>query len=131
MNLVVDTSVLMAVLTSEPERPKLVSLTVGVDLIAPISVHCEIGKALSALLKRKRITLQQAFSALSAYEKIPLRHVEVNMMEGVRIASELNIYAYDAYLIECAFSQRISLFSLDKGLLTAARKWGVSVVEVP
>ncbi len=131
MNLVVDTSVLMAVLTSEPERPKLVSLTVGVDLIAPISVHWEIGNALSALLKRKRITLQQAFSALSAYEKIPLRHVEVSMMEAVRIASELNIYAYDAYLIECAFSQRISLLSLDKGLLTAARKWGVSVVEVP
>jgi predicted nucleic acid-binding protein len=131
MNLVVDTSVLMAVLTSEPERPKLVSLTVGVDLIAPISVHWEIGNALSALLKRKRITLQQAFSALSAYEKIPLRHVEVSMMEAVRIASELNIYAYDAYLIECAFSQRISLLSLDKGLLTAAKKWGVSVVEVP
>jgi predicted nucleic acid-binding protein len=131
MNLVVDTSVLIAVLTSEPERPKLVSLTVGVDLIAPISVHWEIGNALSALLKRKRITLQQAISALSAYEKIPLRHVEVSMMEAVRIASELNIYAYDAYLIECAFSQRISLLSLDKGLLTAARNWGVSVVEVP
>ncbi len=131
MTLVVDTSVLMAVLTCEPERSKLVSLTVGVDLIAPISVHWEIGNALSALLKRKRITLQQAFSALSAYEKIPLRHVEVSIMEAVRIAAELNIYAYDAYLIECAFSQRISLLSLDMGLLTAARKWGVSVVEVP
>ena len=131
MNLVVDTSVLLAVLTSEPERPKLISLTVGVDLIAPISVHWEIGNALSGMLKRKRITLQQAFSALSAYEKIPLRHVEVSLMEAVRIASELNIYAYDAYLIECAFSRRVALLSLDKGLLTAAKQWGVSVVEVP
>jgi predicted nucleic acid-binding protein len=131
MNLVVDTSVLMAVLTSEPERPKLISLTVGVDLIAPISVHWEIGNAMSAMLKRKRITLQQAFSALSAYEKIPLRHVEVSMVEAIRIAAELKIYAYDAYLIECAFSRRVALLSLDKGLLTAAKQWGVSIVEVP
>ena len=131
MNLVVDTSVLMAVLTSEPERPKLIALTVGVDLIAPISVHWEMGNALSAMLKRKRISLEQAFSALSAYEKIPLRHVEVSMMEAVRIASELNIDAYNAYLIECAFGRRVALLSLDNGLLTAARKWGVSVVEVP
>lgn len=131
MNLVVDTSVLMAVLTSEPERPKLISLTVGVDLIAPISVQWEIGNALSAMLKRNRITLEQAFSALSAYEKIPLRHVDVSMMEAVRIAAELKIYVYDAYLIECAFSRRVALLSLDKGLLSAAKQWGVSIMEVP
>ena len=131
MNLVVDTSVLMAVLTSEPERPKLISLTVGVDLITPLSVHWEIGNALSAMLKKKRITLPQANSALAAYEKIPLRHVDVSMVEAVRIASELKIYAYDAYLIECAFSQRVALLSLDMRLLAAAKQWGVSIVEVP
>ena len=35
MELVVDTSVLLAVLLSEPERAKLVALTADADLIAP------------------------------------------------------------------------------------------------
>jgi predicted nucleic acid-binding protein len=130
MELVVDTSVLLAVLTGEPERPKLLSLTVGADLIAPMSVHWEVGNALSAMLKRNRISLKQAQSALAAYEKIPLRHVDVSIANSIRIAAELAIYAYDAYLIECAHSRRIPLLSLDKGLHEAAKRWGVSIEEV-
>jgi predicted nucleic acid-binding protein len=130
VDLVIDTSVLLAVLTSEPERPKLISLTIGADLIAPMSVHWEVGNALSAMLKRNRITLKQAHSALAAYEKIPLRHVDVSIVNSIRIAAELSIYAYDAYLIECAHSRRIPLLSLDKGLLEAAKQWGVSIEEV-
>jgi predicted nucleic acid-binding protein len=130
MDLVIDTSVLLAVLTSEPERPKLISLTIGADLITPMSVHWEVGNALSAMLKRNRITLKQAQAALVAYEKIPLRHVDVSIVNSVRIAAELSIYAYDAYLIECAHSRRVPLLSLDEGLLEAAKRWGVSIEEV-
>jgi len=131
VDLVVDTSVLLSVLLSEPERAKLVALTAEVDLVAPGSVHWEIGNALSSMLKRQRITLEQAMSILTAYEQIPLRLVEVSMREAVSIAAEQNIYAYDAYLIACARDQRAGLLSLDKALIAAANQAGVSVLEVP
>ena len=131
MELVVDTSVLLAVLVSEPERAKLVALTADADLVAPASIHWEIGNALSSMLRRQRITIGQAMSVLAAYEQIPIRLVDVSVRDAVTIAAELNIYAYDAYFIACARDQRIGLLSLDKGQLAAARQAGVSPVEVP
>ncbi len=39
MKLIIDTSVIIAVLINEPIKKKLVKLTKGVELIAPLSVH--------------------------------------------------------------------------------------------
>ncbi len=130
MDLVVDTSVLLSVLTSEQERSKLIALTTDADLIAPGSVHWEIGNALSAMLRRKRLTLEQAQAVLHAYQRIPLRLVEVSIADSIRLASQLGLFAYDAYIIECARTRRTSLISLDKALLAAAKAAGVSVLEV-
>ena len=131
MQMVVDTSVILAVLISEPERDQIVSMTLNVGLLAPQSVHWEVGNALSAMIKRKRITTAQAMKALDAYEKIPIRFVETSLHEAVAIAAKQNLYAYDAYLVACAKEQHCSLISLDKALLTAAKAAGVAVVEVP
>jgi predicted nucleic acid-binding protein len=131
MTLVVDASILLAVLMSEPERAKIIELTKGVDLIAPASVHWEIGNALSSMLKRGRMTLVQAESLLKNYEKIPIRFVEVSLHESIRISADRKIYAYDAFLIACARDQRCRLISLDKALLQASKDSGIQVVEVP
>ena len=131
MTLVVDASVLLAVLMSEPERAKIIELTKDVDLIAPSSVHWEIGNALSSMLKRGRMTLVQAESLLKNYEKIPIRFVEVSLHESIRISADRKIYAYDAFLIACARDQRCRLISLDKALLQASKDSGIQVVEVP
>ena len=131
MTLVVDASILLAVLMSEPERAKIIELTKGVDLIAPASVHWEIGNALSSMLKRGRMTLVQAESVLKNYEKIPIRFVEVSLHESIKISADRKIYAYDAFLIACARDQRCRLISLDKALLQASKDSGIQVVEVP
>ena len=131
MNLIVDASVLIAVLTSEPERARILALTQAVDLIAPASVHWEVGNALSAMLKRGRMTLVQAESVLKNYEKIPIRFLDVSLIESMRISAERKLYAYDAYLIACARDQRCKLISLDRALLQAAKESGVQTVEVP
>ena len=131
MKLVVDTSVLVAVLVSEPERDRIIAMTENTDLIAPQSVHWEVGNALSAMVKKQRISVAQALKAVDAYEKIPIRFVETNLHEAVAIAGGQGLYAYDAYLIACAKEQRCSMMTLDKALLQAARESGVSVVEVP
>lgn len=130
MNLVVDTSVLIAVLVSEPERAKILKNTENFDLIAPGSVHWEIGNALAAMLKRKRISIGQIKAVLLAYEKIPIRFRDVDMELAMDIASEHDLYAYDAYIIACAQEIRCGLISLDRNLLYAAKKARVSIVEV-
>ena len=131
MNIVVDTSVLVAVLVNEPERSKIVSLTVGLDLLAPGSVHWEIGNALSAMIKRKAIHTHQIEAVLKAYRQIPIRLVDVDMDGALEIALDQNMYAYDAYIIQCAVENRCKVLSLDKGLIEAAAKAGVGVLEVP
>lgn len=68
----IDTSVIIAVGASEAQRAILVEMTKGVALVAPASVHWEVGNALSALLKRRRATLPQAIEALDAYGRIPI-----------------------------------------------------------
>jgi predicted nucleic acid-binding protein len=130
MNLVVDTSVLVAVLVSEPERMKIIKQTESFDLIAPGSVHWEIGNALAAMLKRKRVTLDEVKAALLAYEKIPIRFRDIDMELAMSIAYEHDLYAYDAYIIACAHETRCALISLDKNLLSAARKARIPIVEV-
>ena len=131
MNLVIDTSVLIAVLTSEPEREKLVQQTQGVDLLAPASVHWEVGNALAAMLKRKRINPDQLHPVMRAYEQIPIRFVDINLEAALEIAAAHDLSAYDAYILACARENRCSLISLDKGLLHAARAAGVDFWEVP
>ena len=130
MNLVIDTSVVIAVLASEPERKLLVRKTVGVDLIAPDSVHWEVGNALAAMLRRKRINLAQIRSLLKTYEEIPIRFVEVDLLDAMEIAAVHSLYAYDAYILSCARENRCKLISLDRGLLNAARNAGLSTIEV-
>jgi predicted nucleic acid-binding protein len=130
MNIVVDTSVLIAVLIDEPERQKLVSLTKGTDLLAPASIHWEIGNALAAMFKRKRITVDQIRVILQEYHKIPIRFIDVDLAISMQIAAENDLYAYDAYIIACARENHCSLISLDRVLCDAAINAQVDVLEV-
>jgi predicted nucleic acid-binding protein len=129
MNIVVDTSVIIAVIANEPEKRKLIELTRGVDLVAPYSLHWEIGNAFSSMLKRKRISLRVAVNALRVYNQIPITFTNVQLELSLRLVHQLGVYAYDAYFIACALEKNTSLLSLDKTLLHAARKVGINTLE--
>jgi predicted nucleic acid-binding protein len=130
MNFVVDTSVIIAVIANEPEKSAIIAHTQGAELLAPRSLHWEVGNAFSAMLKRGRITLEQAKAAVDIYEQISLNVVDINLSQALELASRLNIYAYDAYIIACALNQSSPLLTLDGGLSYAAKAAGVTVVEV-
>jgi predicted nucleic acid-binding protein len=128
--LVVDTSAIIAVITNEESKTKLINITKGEDLIAPSSLHWEIGNAFSSMFKRKIITLKLAMKALDYYSMIPLRMVEIDIYKSLEISNRYNIYAYDAYFLECAKSYNAPLVTLDKGLLEVAKKMNINVSEV-
>ena len=127
-NVVIDTSAIIAVVANEPTKPILVDRTEGATLISPRSVEWEIGNAFSAMLKRKRIDIDQALTAIGVYKRLPIRLVEVELEEAIKIADELNIYAYDAYLIRCAQKYKCPLLTLDRGLREAATRSSVTVI---
>ncbi len=131
MELVIDTSVLIAVLTGQPSRDLLIARTQGAELFAPGSVHWEVGNAFSVLLKRRRIKLSEVQAALTAYSQIPIRFVEVELADAIELADRFGLYASDAYLMACARRQRAALLTLDARLGRAAQEAGVQVLEVP
>jgi predicted nucleic acid-binding protein len=50
--------------------------------------------------------------------------------ESVKIAFDLGIYAYDAYLVQTALKYRAPLLTLDGALIEHAEKADVNVIEV-
>lgn len=128
--IVIDTSAIVAVLLSEPERRALVRVTFGADLVAPSSVHWEIGNALSAAMKRRRIAAPDAQRALTAYAAIPIRFIEVDLALSLELAAEHALYAYDAYLLTCALQQRAPLLTLDAALGRTATRIGIDLIPV-
>jgi predicted nucleic acid-binding protein len=130
MNIIVDTSVIIAVIVNESSKPAIIQATQKADLLAPASIHWEIGNAFSAMFKRNRITLDEAHEAVEIYKQIPIRVVDIELEEALRIAKQLNIYAYDAYLIRCAQKYSAPLLSLDEALLRVAEEFKVKVIKV-
>ena len=130
MEIVIDTSALLAVVGEQPEKAELVRLTRGAALVAPASVHWEVGNALSAMFKRKSIDLDAALELLDAYAAIPIRLIDMALKQAVELSARLNVYAYDAYVIACAMNQRAPILTLDRGLIERARDLKLDVLEV-
>ena len=119
--MVIDTSAIIAILMDEPEKAAIVECVKGAELVAPRSVHWEIGNAFSAMFKRNRITLDEAKpAALAIYERMSIRFVDVKIVRSLELAEQLDMYAYDAYILACALDLDAPLLTLDKGLANAA-----------
>ena len=130
MDVVIDTSAVIAVIANEPERQAIVEHTVDANLIAPASVHWEVGNAFSAMFRRGRIDLAQAKRAIESYERIMFRFVDIDLGQSLDISERLDMYAYDAYVLACASNLRLPLLTLDGGLVTKAPLVGVRVLAV-
>lgn len=130
MDIAVDTSVLLAVVAGEPSRARAIALTSGHTLVAPGSVHWEMGNALSAMLKRRRVTLAQANACIEALLRIPIRRIEVDLAQAIGVVHRLQVHAYDAYLLVAARQLGSPLLTLDSVLSTHATTLGIPVLEI-
>jgi predicted nucleic acid-binding protein len=124
------TSALIAVIGNETSKDKIVQITAGYLLYAPVSVHWEIGNAFSAMFKRQKTDIALVKLALKAYQEIPVRFIEVSLEAALKLSYSQKIYAYDAYLIQCAQQTSTPLLTLDKSLKMVAKKIGIHILEV-
>ena len=129
MNIVADTNIFLAVALDEPEKNRIIQLTSEANPIAPEILPYEIGNALSAMIKRKQITHDEALSAQKAASVIPVRLINVDVLSALKLAIEYNIYAYDAYFLHCAKSLSYPLITLDKRMQKIAIVLNIEVLE--
>jgi predicted nucleic acid-binding protein len=129
MNIISDTNIFLAVALDEPEKNHIIQLTSELDAIAPEILPYEIGNALSAMIKRKQITHEEALSAQKAANLIPVRLISIDIQQALKLAIEFNIYAYDAYFLQCARAMSCPLITLDKQMKQVAIKLNIEVLE--
>lgn len=74
--------------------------------------------------------MKLALGALDSFERIPIRFADISVANAVDIAWEHGIYAYDAYVLECARRLMLPLLSLDGPQRDVAWELGIEVLEV-
>jgi predicted nucleic acid-binding protein len=129
MEIIADTNIFLAVAFNEPQKVRIVELTAGAFVIAPEILPYEIGNALSAMVKRRQVSSLEALEAEKAASRIPVRLVGVDVQAALEIALEHNIYAYDAYFLQCARSYSHPLLTLDQRMKQLAVQLGIKVLE--
>ena len=130
MDIVIDTSALIAVIVGEPERNDLIEITKGNTLIGPGAIPWEIGNAFSAMFKRSRLTIEEAQKGLSIFHTIPLRYIEPDFVKVLELSKQTNMYAYDVYFLDCAIRHRAPLLTLNKKLKASAQNINGETMEV-
>ena len=129
MNIISDTNIFLAVALDEPEKNRIIQLSAGTVANAPEILPYELGNALSAMIKRKKISRVEALSAYTAASTIPVRLLRVDVQESLRLAIEFNIYAYDAYFLQCAKATSYPLLTLDKKMRKIATELHIDLLE--
>ncbi len=129
MNIVADTNIFLAVVLDEPEKDHIIQTTSGVDLVSPEILPFEIGNALSAMIKRKQLTAEEALEAEQKTHVIPVRLISIDVQKSLKLAIKFNIYAYDAYFLHCAKTLKYPLFTFDKRMKQVAIDLNIEILE--
>lgn len=129
MEIVSDASVFLAVALSETEREWVIEKTTGCSVISPEVLPYEIGNALIAVRRKGRLNDRDILRAFEISQKIAVRLVPVKIHDAMKMAAKFNIYAYDAYYLQCCVENRLPLISLDNRMCDVAKSLGVKVVE--
>lgn len=130
MKIVIDSSAVMAVLLYENRRDDILNVTHGAELYAPMIIQAEIGNAVSALMKRGLITLEQGLILVRSASTIPISNREIDIYAAMELSYEYKIYAYDAYFLALCRRMNTSLLTLDKGMKNIAQMISIKCIEL-
>ena len=127
MRIVVDTNIFLAVVLDEPEKPEIIKISDGAEVIAPAILPYELGNALSAMVKHHKLDEFEALSAQEAFAAIPTRFIHVDIQKALRLALDFNIYAYDACFLHCALATLSPLLTLDQKMRQIAKRLNITI----
>jgi len=129
MEIVADASAFLAVVLNESDRDWIIHNTTGRSIISPEVLPYEIGNALIAVKRKGRLNDREILRAFDLSQRIAVRLVSVNIRDAMEIALQFNIYAYDAYYLQCCLENKSPLISLDNRMCDIAGSLEIKVVE--
>jgi len=128
MEMIADASAFLAVVLDEIDREWVIERTSGSALSSPEVLPYEIANALSAMKRRGRLTDREALKAFGISQRIPVRLVPIRIYDALKIATKFNIYAYDAFYMQCCLETKLPLISLDNRMYEVAQSLSIKVV---
>lgn len=128
MDILSDASAFLAVALNEAEREEVIDKTAGCGVISPEVLPYEIGNALIAVKRKGRLNDREILRAFDISQRIAVRLVPVKIRDALRLAIRFNIYAYDAYYLQCCIENKVPLLTLDDGMSDIANRLGIKVV---
>jgi predicted nucleic acid-binding protein len=129
MNILIDASVIMAFVIDEPEKDIAIKLTKDATLLAPEVIPYEIGNALTRVYKKHILDELGIIKAYTTYKEIPLKLIEVDIENALRLACKYTIYAYDSYYLETAKRLNIPLLTFDRKMKRIAQDMKLTILE--
>jgi predicted nucleic acid-binding protein len=81
------------------------------------------------MMKKNTLKTEEVISAWEIVQQIPVDLRNIDMKSALDIAIKFNIYAYDAYFLECAVKLRSPLLTLDLGMQNVAREMKIAFLE--
>jgi len=129
MEIVADASAFLAVVLNESDRDWIIHKTTGRSIISPEVLPYEVGNALIAVKRKGRLNDREILRAFDLSQRIAVRLVSVKIHDAMKIALRFNIYAYDAYYLQCCIENKLPLISLDDRMCDIAGSLGIKVVE--
>ena len=129
MEIVIDTSALIAVIADEPEADMVLEYSQNAIFVSPNVISFEIANSLSRMLKKGRINDQSKMVELvKSFQQIPIKLFENNLQNIIQIVWNYKIYAYDAFYLDTAKSLNIPLLTLDKEMKNFGKDFGITIL---
>jgi predicted nucleic acid-binding protein len=129
MDILLDASVIMAIILNESTRRNVIRITENAMLLSPEVISFEIGNALTNLYKKQKITEEELEGAYKNYELIPIRIIRIDIKKALKIACKYNIFAYDAYYLEAAHRLKLPLCSFDEKMKSVGSQLKIHILE--
>lgn len=129
MEIVADASTFLAVVLDEADRKWVIEKTAGYSVVSPEILPYEIGNALIVVRKKGRLNDREILRAFDMSQRIAVRLVPVKIHDAMKLAIRFNIYAYDAYYLQCCIETKLALLSLDGRMCDIGKSLGIKVVE--
>jgi predicted nucleic acid-binding protein len=81
------------------------------------------------MMKKGTLRSDEIQTSWEIIQHIPVEWRRIDIKSALNIAAKFNIYAYDAYFLECADSLKCPLITLDQEMQRIAREMGILVLE--
>ncbi len=82
------------------------------------------------MINRNRISITDAKRVIQQFTTIAIRRTAIRMHEAIELAGNYDLYAYDAYVLDCAMQYRTPLLSLDKKMGEISKQLQIQLLEV-